>query len=474
MSKYLLASLLLLTAPALSQTPQLRMAIVLTRHGVRSPLAASNVSPYAKESWPSLSDWGVACPGDLTKRGEQLVEQMGGFYHAYYAEKGLLPAVNQCLASQVNIWSDNEERTMGTANALAAGMTKGVANCKIQVNSLPYTPPPHSGPNQCKASKDNDAFFHPLSDPVLNARVDPMQLSIAAAKINQEMPQLLNRYHDSLQMMQNTLQCCQPTECNGQKPCTLFNLNHAAKVLGQSLKWDGMFSVSSTAAENFLLEYGNGMPCNLHGSGWGRVAYKSPDCESGQSFRKMEELHTLYFDKTKHTGYLAQIQGSNLTNQILKRMLGQIGSPTFVIYSGHDTDVSSVAGLLGLNWSLPDLPDNDTPPAGALIFELWGGVTPDRQSVRMYYMHQTLEQLRTLAQLPPQKPDIRELKLPGCEEPCPFTDFQNIVNGAILKNFTTTGPSRALAKRRRANTSLRRSYTHFVGSIKHPSDAQRA
>ena len=447
-AKRLFLILLLLVTPALTQTPRLRMAVVLTRHGVRSPLSDSISSPYAKESWPSLSDWHVPCPGDLTPRGEELVKQMGSFYHAYYADKGILPPINRCTSSQVYIWSDNEERTLGTANALAAGMSKGVSNCLIAVNSLKYTRP--SAPNQCKTSNPTDYFFHPLSDPVLNARVNPMELSIAEAKINQEMPQLLNTYHESLQMMQNTLLCCQPTECNGHKPCTLFNLKHEAKVLGQSLKWEGMFSVSSTAAENFLLEYGNGMPCDLHGSGWGRVAYKSPDCESGQSFRKMEELHTLYFDKTKHDGYMAQIQGSNLANQILQRLQGKTGSAPFVIYSGHDTDVASVAGLLHLKWSLPDLPDNDTPPAGALIFELWGGVTPETQSVRLYYVHQTLTQLRTLEPLSLQdQPNIVELPLQGCtHQPCPFKQFMTIMNRAILKNFTTAGPSGAIGQQK--------------------------
>ena len=437
-AKRLFLILLLLVTPAMSQTPpQLRMAVVLTRHGMRSPVSESTSSPYTSQPWPSLDDWHVACPGDLTPRGTELVEQMGIFYHAYYADKGLLRPVNQCPAIGVYIWSDNEERTLGTAKALADGMSKGTTDCRISVNSLPYTPPP---PNQCKASNPTDYFFHPLSSPLLKKRIDPNQITAAAAKINQEVPQLLITYRDSLQMMQNTLKCCDSKECNGSQTCTLFNLNHeATNPKGGSLNWDGMFHVNSTAAENFLLEYGNGMPCSL--DGWGRVTYNSPDCKGGQSFQQMEELHTLYLDKMKHNGYMAQIQGSNLANQILQR-LQEADPPPFVIYSGHDTDLSSVAGLLHLNWKLPDLPDNDTPPAGALIFELWGRATPETQSVRLYYVHQTLTQLRTLQPLSLKNPpNMVELKLPDCAQPCPFTQFQAIVNAAILKDFTTKGPS---------------------------------
>jgi 4-phytase / acid phosphatase len=446
-ARLLFPILLLLVTPGLTQTPRLRMAVVLTRHGVRSPLSDSISSPYTKKSWPSLSDWHVKCPGDLTPRGEELVMQMGSFYHAYYADKGILPPLNRCPSSQVYIWSDNVERTLGTAKALAAGMSKGVSNCPIAVKSLKYTRP--SAPNQCTTSNPTDFFFHPLSDPVLKARIDPVQVAAAAENINKEVPQLLITYHPSLQMMQNTLRCCDVKICNGSQPCTLFNLDDQAKACCTSLTWDGMFSVSSTAAENFLLEYGNGMPCAL--SGWGLVTYNSLDCNGGQSFRQMEELHTLYFDKMKHDGYMAQIQGSNLANQILER-LQQTGSAPFVIYSGHDTDVASVAGLLHLNWTLPDLPDNDTPPAGALIFELWGGVTPETQSVRLYYVHQMLTQLRTLEPLSLQhQPNIVELPLQGCtKQPCPFKQFITIMSGAILKDFTTAGPSGALVKRKSA------------------------
>jgi 4-phytase/acid phosphatase len=450
-AKRLFLILLLLVAPALSQMPQLRMVVVLTRHGVRSPLAASTVSPYASQPWPSLSDdWHVACAGNLTPRGRDLVEQMGIFYHAYYADKGLLPQVNQCPARQVYIWADNEERTRETASALADGMSQGVTGCLIPVNSLPYV-----APMPCTANTPTDVFFHPLSDNVLKGRIKPAQVAAAAKKINEEVPQLRITYRPALQAMQDTLRCCDAAKvCKGSRPCTLSNLNDQAKASGTSLTWDGMFSVSSTAAENFLLEYGNGMTCDK--IGWNRVTFENPDkssgCDGGQSFRQMEELHTLYFDKMKHAGYMAQIQGSNLANQILQR-LQQGGPAPFVIYSGHDTDVSSVAGLLHLNWSLPDLPDNDTPPAGALIFELWGGATPETQSVRLYYVHQTLTQLRKLEPLSLKNPpNMVELKLPCRAQPCPFTQFQTIMHGAILKDFTTTGPWGALVKQKSAKT----------------------
>ena len=76
---------LLFIAPALAQN-QLKMVVILTRHGVRSPL--SPMSNHAKDSWPlNQPDWGVDCCGDLTPSGEQLVRLMGAYYRDYYGNK---------------------------------------------------------------------------------------------------------------------------------------------------------------------------------------------------------------------------------------------------------------------------------------------------------------------------------------------------------------------------------------------------
>jgi 4-phytase/acid phosphatase len=53
---------------------ELKLVIVLTRHGVRSPLQANQVlGKYAAEPWP---EWKVA-PGILTPHGRQEMAMMG-------------------------------------------------------------------------------------------------------------------------------------------------------------------------------------------------------------------------------------------------------------------------------------------------------------------------------------------------------------------------------------------------------------
>jgi 4-phytase/acid phosphatase len=64
-------------------------------------------------------------------------------------------------------------------------------------------------------------------------------------------------------------------------------------------------------------------------------------------------------------------------------------------FAGHDTNLANLAGLFGLEWSLPDQPDS-TAPATALAFELWRN-GDGQKFVRPVLWYLTLDQLRTLS-----------------------------------------------------------------------------
>src|SRR5215470_5589896 len=85
--------------PASSEQPattQLKLAVILTRHGVRSP--TSSMKGYSRHDWPGLeNDWRVECCGDLTPRGAELVFLMGAYYRSHFAQQKLFPEVG-CVA----------------------------------------------------------------------------------------------------------------------------------------------------------------------------------------------------------------------------------------------------------------------------------------------------------------------------------------------------------------------------------------
>jgi 4-phytase/acid phosphatase len=167
-----------------------------------------------------------------------------------------------------------------------------------------------------------------------------------------------------------------------------------------------------------------------------------------------KEIHTLDFAETQRSRYPAQIQGSNLANYILQRMEQSVNvgnaavarEKRLIILAGHDTNVANVAAMLDLSWNLPDLPRNDTPPAGAIVFELFGGTTLDSYFVVTRYIHQTVEQMRKQSVLSLKNPpDWVDLPIPKCAAAsragngCPFPEFQKIVQQAIDPNFVSKG-----------------------------------
>ncbi|HMC31686.1 MAG TPA: histidine-type phosphatase, partial [Candidatus Angelobacter sp.] len=152
--------------------------------------------------------------------------------------------------------------------------------------------------------------------------------------------------------------------------------------------------------------------------------------------------HTAYFRLVQQPEIVAQIQGSNLAYHILAQLQIARNSPPaarkLVIFSGHDTNIANVAALLKLSWKLPDLPNDDTPPAGALVFELYSGASPDDDYVRIRYVHQTVPQLRSLERRSaPQPPFWVDLTLSGCKEICGFQQFSGILHKAIVPRFVT-------------------------------------
>jgi 4-phytase/acid phosphatase len=201
---------------------------------------------------------------------------------------------------------------------------------------------------------------------------------------------------------------------------------------------DGPLGTASTLAQNFLLEYTNAMA--EEDLGWGRV--------NEDNLRLMMSLHTAYADLARRTPYVARADGSNLLSHVLKSIeqavrrravRGALGGPTdrVLVIVGHDTNIANVAGLLDLSWLIEGYQRDDTPPGGALIFELWHEPAMRGLTVRTYYQAQSLEQMRealplTLASPPPKAPVF----VPACSTaaegfPCSWKGFQRALEGAI-------------------------------------------
>jgi 4-phytase/acid phosphatase len=88
-----------------------------------------------------------------------------------------------------------------------------------------------------------------------------------------------------------------------------------------------------------------------------------------------------------------------------------------------------------MNWVIDGRRD-DTPPGGALMFELWKDNVADKYSVRIFYIAQTLEQMREATPLTENNPPQRvPVFLPGCSKEdfsCRWPTFARTIEQAIL------------------------------------------
>lgn len=410
--------------PADNSPSELKFVVYLSRHGVRSPTGLpAEYNPYSVAPWPA---WDVP-PGYLTAHGYQLMKLFGSYDRLELAKEGLLSA-NGCEdASKISIYADSDERTRETGKAIAEGL---FPECRVSIQFLP--------------EGTNDPLFHYHPSPAQLGAMTPIQAAAAiAGRIGGNPANLAEAYRPQLKALDKTLATCGTAVPSQPKRTSLFDIpaSLAPGSGGHVAEMRSPLNTASTLVENFLLEYTEGMDSSE--VGWG--------CVDNEKLRSLMALHTAATDYTERTPLMAQIGASNLLvhiNEAIEQAVTQKtvpGAPSkpsdralFLI--GHDTNLTNVAGLLNLTW-IADGRRDDTPPGGALIFELWQDYKTREFSVRTYFTVQTLEQMRSSATLTLSNPPERvPVILPHCSREdfsCIWSAFSQTINRAIDSRYVT-------------------------------------
>jgi 4-phytase / acid phosphatase len=414
----------------LEKKSELKFVVIVSRHGVRSPTGRSDqLNLYSRQPWPA---WSVP-PGYLTQHGAKLMTLFGQYDRELFAAEGLLGADGCADAHAIHIIADSDQRTRETGKALAAGLAPG---CNVPVTARPEGTP--------------DPFFHPLEAAVGK----PDKLVAAAAiegRIGANPKQLVEAYRPQLQELEAVLagNGADP-DCEKSKPQGMQSLFDVPTSIAPG-KGDHLVELStplsfaSTIAEDLLLEYAEGMEaCNV---GWGHV--------DRSTLNEFMQLHEAHEDLAQRTTYVARAQSSNLLQYVFESMEQAAGVRTvtksltvaddkLLILVGHDTNIANIAGALGLSWIIDGRRD-DTPPGGALEFELWKGDAGE-YSVRLFYTAQTLDQMRNATLLSLKNPPERvPVFIPGCSRSdfsCDWKSFQRAMTSAIDPRFVDSGETR--------------------------------
>ncbi|QRN53645.1 histidine-type phosphatase [Dyella caseinilytica] len=416
-----LAVLLGCCSAAAGEQPEqsdLQWVLVLSRHGVRSPTAQPGaLDAFATKPWPA---WPVP-PGYLTPHGKQLMRIMGAWYRDYYANAGLLP-IQGCLPNNtLFVLADDEQRTLESARGLMMGFEPG---CDVDIRASPKKGPQALFAHDFSQATDEDRA---LAAAAVLGRIggDPSRLALANAS--------------SLELMQQTLFGCQPTACDPSLVKDRKWLKNQASSISPAQD-DGLLSIksplhnASTFAENFYLEYTEGMP--MSDVAWGRIT----PAQLGQ----LIALHSLYSDISLRTPEVASAYASDLAEGILATLQQAAGADIsnkaigpakakIVFLVGHDTNIETLAGMLDLHWLLPEQPADPTSPGGALVFELRHRKQSGQYVVRAYYVAQSMDQMRNTTTLDrAHPPSMAPIFIPGCSDAsagydCPLDRLSDLV-----------------------------------------------
>jgi 4-phytase/acid phosphatase len=382
-----------LRAEPSSTGDELKLAIILTRHGVRAPLLSNEaMASYAAQPWPK---WEVA-PGIQTPHGDLLIALMGEYYRARFSNAGLLTGDPATDTPAVFVRADNDERTIETGRILAKSLVPLGAP---EVHSL--------------ADGTVDPLFQPF-----RAHVGHPDSALAVAAVSGRMggdPRNAERaFASQLAELKGILY-----GPGGPVPASSPFNEPSAVVSGEPkylMTVSGPLRAGLLCTESLVLEYADGMPAS--DVGWGRM--------DGRAMTDLLALREFFFDLTARTRYPAQVEGSNLASHLLDTLeQAAVGEPVpgalgpsgerLVVVVGHDTNINNIGGLFGLNWWISGTQMDPSLPGGALVFELWKrGGQDNAFYVRTSYVAQTLDQMHDASPLSPDNLPARSpIFVPG-------------------------------------------------------------
>lgn len=414
-----------------SEDDELLSVVVVSRHGIRSPLVATaTLNQYTSRAqgfptWPVSEDG----KGTLTDVGQENVARLGAWYRDFYAAKGLLPRRGTCPASgKVYAYADTDQRTIQTAQGYLDGLFRGeaTADCGVEVKSASAPPDPYiltflAGKCAIDTAGDLEAF---------QARMG----GVAA---------LIGAHSSELQLLQTVT----------QSPTPLVELPTTVATAG-FVRFDRgtLFDVADTIAETFQLEYAQGMPtagcATTSGAacvGWGAIPPGGLD--------ELMKLHVMNMQLYSGLPSFAQVGSTNLMAQVVGTMdQALIGArdpdvlapaeSVLTLFVAHDVNLAAISAFLGgLSWKADGFIQDDPGPSGALVFELHRSRATQQLSVALYYVIPSLEQMRGQVTLTLEAPPQRiPVSIPACggRDVCPYDQFKSFVASHIRQDCLIT------------------------------------
>lgn len=379
---------------------RLEKVVMLQRHGLRSPTQTpEQLAPSATRPWP---DWGIG-PGELTAHGAKLIGYLGAYFRTHYAALGVLPGEGCPAPGSFAVWSDNSTRRVPlSGQVLVEAVFPG---CDLRTGFQPQTEP--------------DALFHPVE--LGGCSLHPARAEAALLeRVDDDLDRPMRAHREALQYLQSLLKKRYRRVCASRAgSCGIDGFANVIQATPESFVLAGGLQAATTAGENMLLAYLQGLP--LEQVGWGEVTTEA-------QLNLLLAPRNRYLDLTRRTPYLAARHGTPLAQLLLAALeddpaaspgtAGEVlgGASRFAAIVGRDIHLAVIGGLLGLDWSLEGQPDLHGSGV-TLTLERWRDPHSGAAYIKPVVYYQTLAQMREAQPLNPGNPPGRAaLEFPGCQD----------------------------------------------------------
>lgn len=388
--RLVLAAMLGLATAGASAAPLhlvLDRVVLVMRHGIRPPTKAPAMpAEVTPERWP---DWTVP-PGWLTAHGAHAVEALGRADKVMFMRASIVPSKGCPPVGAVVIFADSDQRTLATADAWSKGFAP---DCAIAALHRPQG--------------EDDPMFSPLGK---GAPLDAVAANTAVKEAIGigGLAALDREYAPTLHRLDAILCGDRASACGVARTPT--QLVEATAVDRPKLR--GALDRASTAAQILLLEYVEGKP--MAEVGWGRA--------TAGDVMALSAFHALEFRLLARPLPVARANLAPIVDRI-ESALTSANAPAITLFSGHDTQIANLGGLLGVHWHIAGFAADDPVPGGAIVIErLYDRA--GRQYIRLLYRAQSLEQLRAGRG---DAPIEERLTAEGCAALCPIDQFRRLL-----------------------------------------------
>ncbi|QIQ21033.1 histidine-type phosphatase [Zophobihabitans entericus] len=383
----------------------LEQVVVLSRHGIRSPLPQTKalLETITTHQW---MPWQVKS-GYLTQKGGLLEAYFGAYFRQWLDQRQLITLGQAISGQDVFVYSNSLQRTVATAQYFSTGAFAGE---DVTVK--------HRYPIERM-----DPIFNPQIRDSRQEILMQIQQDIASqAGISESIERLNDELHSAYQIIEKILNYSASDYRQKHGYEQFIHIPTSLSVISKEQPdIYGPINIATAVADAFILQYYEGVPESQ--IAWGNI-------QSQEEWKQLADIKNRYMDILFQSPFTA----THLAMPLMHAIDGLFNSGNvpskFTFLVGHDSNIASL--LTALKFSSYQLPGQleSTPIGGKVVLQRWRDSKTQQVYFKAEYIYQTMQQIRQAEVLDLQNPPHSvNLLLSGVSESIPgFYHWQDFTH----------------------------------------------